>query len=125
MDFTQIPFDIVEQNKTDFTKVLHRAPYPTITVSRPGLRQAGKTVLVTGGATGIGHAIATNFLRAGASTVIIVGRRKDVLEAGALSLRAEAEHAARSTTVVALACDQSDRVAVRTLWSGLQRDGVF
>ncbi|KAH8879765.1 putative short-chain dehydrogenase, partial [Thozetella sp. PMI_491] len=108
-----------------FTRVVRRAPYPTISASRPELSQAGKTVLVTGGATGIGHAIAINFVRAGASTVIIVGRRGDVLEAGAISLRAEAEHSVTSAKVATLVCDQSDRAAVRALWSGLQQDGVF
>jgi len=41
---------------------------------------SGNTVLVTGGATGIGLAIAARFLKAG-SRVIICGRRLDALEA--------------------------------------------
>ena len=39
---------------------------------------SGNTVLVTGGATGIGKAIAERFLKAG-SDVILCGRREDRL----------------------------------------------
>ena len=39
---------------------------------------ATNTILLTGGASGIGLALAVRFLRAG-STVIIVGRRADKL----------------------------------------------
>ncbi len=46
---------------------------------------AGKTALITGGATGIGRAIATEMLDAGAR-VIIVGRRADALKEAAESL---------------------------------------
>lgn len=43
------------------------------------MRLSGNTVLITGGATGIGHAMADAFLEAG-SEVIICGRREDRLE---------------------------------------------
>jgi len=39
---------------------------------------SGNTILITGGATGIGYAIAESFLEAG-NEVIICGRRKERL----------------------------------------------
>lgn len=62
------------------TKTDHRKPYPAIDPSKPSLSAAGKNVLVTGGATGIGFAIAREFAIAGAASIVIVGRRADVLE---------------------------------------------
>lgn len=43
------------------------------------MKLAGNTILITGGGTGIGWAIAQRFLKAG-STVIICGRREDKLK---------------------------------------------
>jgi len=43
------------------------------------MKTRGNTVLITGGATGIGFALAGSFVRAG-NTVIICGRRKDKLQ---------------------------------------------
>ncbi|GAA4443817.1 SDR family oxidoreductase [Pontibacter saemangeumensis] len=43
------------------------------------MKLAGNTILITGGATGIGFALAERFLRAG-SEVIICGRREDKLQ---------------------------------------------
>jgi NAD(P)-dependent dehydrogenase (short-subunit alcohol dehydrogenase family) len=124
MAFSGIPFDIFAQNASNFTKVYHHTPYDTISVSRQELSQVGKTVLITGGATGIGRSIATNFLRAGVSTIVITGRRKDILETGAEYLRDEARKLGTSLTVTAQVSDQSDRAAVKELWLKLQRDAI-
>lgn len=48
-----------------------------------------RTIVVSGGGTGIGFAIARRFVRAG-DTVLIVGRRAGVLARAAQTLRAEA-----------------------------------
>ncbi len=56
---------------------------------------AGRTVVVTGGGTGIGRGTALEFARLGAESVIVTGRRKDRL----------AEVEALSPAVVAVAAD--------------------
>lgn len=64
---------------TSFTKKWHHSPYDAISLSRPELSAKGKTVVVSGGGTGIGKAIAKAFVQAGASSVAILGRREDRL----------------------------------------------
>ncbi|WP_164109887.1 MULTISPECIES: SDR family oxidoreductase [Sphingobacterium] len=66
----------------------------------------GKTILVTGGGTGLGKAMATYFSELGAD-VIISSRKIEVLEATALEINSKT-----GNPVVALACDirNSDEV---------------
>ncbi|MEY9872864.1 3-oxoacyl-[acyl-carrier protein] reductase [Streptacidiphilus sp. MAP12-33] len=64
-----------------------------------------RTVVVTGGGTGIGLAVARRFTEAG-DAVTIVGRRREVLERAAESLGA---------TVRPLVCDLADADAVEAL----------
>lgn len=108
----------------NITKKVHRTAYPSISPLRPELSQAGKTVLVTGGATNIGLAITKAFVQAGAKTVIIIGRRIQVLESAKKAILAEAEAGANKVEVVAKSIDLTDRAAVRELWAGLKQDGI-
>ncbi|KEF54563.1 uncharacterized protein A1O9_09005 [Exophiala aquamarina CBS 119918] len=62
-----------------FTKISHNKPYDTISPLRPELSSKGKNVIVTGGGTGIGKAIAMAFAQSGAASVSIFGRREDRL----------------------------------------------
>jgi uncharacterized oxidoreductase len=69
------------------------------------MKTTGQTVLITGGASGIGLALAERFLAAG-NTVLICGRRRDKLE----------EAKARQPALHVRACDVADpaqRVALR------------
>ncbi|TVY31625.1 Short chain dehydrogenase [Lachnellula occidentalis] len=77
-----------EINWPSFTKTWHRSSYPSISPNRPELSLAGKSVIVTGGGTGIGAAIALSAAQAGASHLAIIGRRSAVLEQTAESIRA-------------------------------------
>lgn len=63
-----------------FTKTWHNTPYPAISPSREELSATGRNVVVTGGGTGIGRAIAIAFAEAGAASVSILGRREDRLQ---------------------------------------------
>lgn len=64
-----------------------------------------RTVVVTGGGTGIGRAVARRFVESG-DTVTIVGRRREVLERAAVEL---------GPTVRPLVCDLADPDAVEAL----------
>jgi len=79
---------------------------------------AGKTALITGGATGIGAAIAREFGHLGAD-VVIASRKADRIAAAAAGLTEET-----GRTVHGIACDIRDRDAVAALVDGtLERTG--
>ncbi|KAL2831002.1 hypothetical protein BJY01DRAFT_260670 [Aspergillus pseudoustus] len=82
-----------------FTKAWHSEPYPFISPTRQELSAAGKNVVITGGGTGIGRAIAIAFAEAGAQSVSIVGRRIDRLEAAVQAIK-EADNYSTTTTQV-------------------------
>ena len=109
---------------SDFTPTIHRAPYPTISPARPELSQAGKTVLITGGGTGIGKAIARNFALASAATVIIVARQGDRLSDAATELEKNAKDAGSLTEFLTHRCDVTKSAEVTALWTDLAAHGV-
>jgi NAD(P)-dependent dehydrogenase (short-subunit alcohol dehydrogenase family) len=75
---------------------------------------SGRRILITGGGTGLGKAMAHRFLQLGA-TVYICGRREEVLEQTAAELSA-----ATKGSIRALPCDVRNRDAVEamidTIW---------
>jgi short-subunit dehydrogenase len=103
----------------------HKTPYPYISPTRPELSQVGNTVVVAGGSTGIGLAIARGFTKAGASRVIILGRRKQVVEEAAATLQREGSSPNPSTIVEGRSVDISNLEEVSKLWSELEAEGVY
>lgn len=61
------------------TATWHSKSYPSISPTRPELSAKGKTVVVTGGGTGIGAETARYFAEAGASRIALLGRREQPL----------------------------------------------
>ncbi|RAH86760.1 oxidoreductase [Aspergillus japonicus CBS 114.51] len=95
-----------------FTKEWHSKPYPFISPSRPELSAAGKNVVITGGGSGIGNAIAVAFAQANAKSVSILGRRRETLKAGAEKITTAATDAQTSTQVLCETADLRQRSAV-------------
>ena len=104
-----------------FTDPFHRQPYPSISPTRPELSQAGRTVLVTGGAQGVGLAISKAFLQASASKVVIVSRRQATMNDGLKEL----ESYGLADRVVSKICDMSDAEAAARLWADLRDEGTI
>lgn len=83
-------FTMVIPPLPSLTKTYHHKPYPAISPSRPELSAAGKNVVVTGGGSGIGKAIAIAFAQAGAKSVSILGRREHYLKAAVKEIESAA-----------------------------------
>jgi NAD(P)-dependent dehydrogenase (short-subunit alcohol dehydrogenase family) len=78
---------------------------------------SNKRVLITGGGTGLGKAMARRFLELGA-TVHICGRREEVLEQTAAELGEKAEG-----RIHAIACDVRNLNAVEAMIDSIWREG--
>ena len=98
-----------------FTKSWHSEPYPFISPKRPELSSAGKNVVITGGGTGIGKAVAIAFAEAGAKSVAIVGRRAGRLEASAQEIKA----VSHSTDVLFETGDVANRESIETAFKNI------
>ncbi len=68
----------------------------------------GKSTIITGGGTGLGYGVAERFVEEGAASVMIVGRREDVLAAAAEKLSA----ISADCDIRYLVCDVTDEAQV-------------
>ncbi|KAH8157885.1 hypothetical protein CIB48_g10362 [Xylaria polymorpha] len=105
------------------TDQVYRTSYAAISPSRPELSQAGKTVVITGGNSGIGYGIGQGFIKASPARVIILARRADVVASAAQKLTAEAGGDFRGE-IAGQVCDIGDAAAVDALWEKFHADGV-
>lgn len=106
-------------------QTLHKKPYPAISPTRPELSQEGRTILITGGNSGIGFSIARAFVAAKAKRVIVVARRADSVKFAVARLAEEAEKINSPTVSEGLVCDVVDLDSTASLWSGLEDVGVY
>lgn len=110
--------------ETNVTKTIHRQLYPAISPHRPELSQARKVVLVPGGGTGVGYSIARSFVQASADTVILIGRRLNILEDAAAKLEEEAKKSNTNTKIIKQACDVTNFNETRAFWDSLTAKGI-
>jgi NAD(P)-dependent dehydrogenase (short-subunit alcohol dehydrogenase family) len=80
---------------------------------------ATKRILITGGGTGLGKAMAHRFLELGA-TLYICGRREDVLQKTAAELSA-----ATGGSIHAIGCDVRNLESVESMVDSVWRDGAL
>lgn len=103
-----------------FTKTWHNTTYDDIDETQASLTAAGKVVLVTGGGQGIGKAIAILFARAGARSIVILGRT----ETNLLSAKSEVEKgpAQQSVLVHTFTADVLDANAIDQVFSTVRAE---
>ncbi|CAM1504624.1 Fc.00g022150.m01.CDS01 [Cosmosporella sp. VM-42] len=103
----------------------HKDTYEAISSRRPELSQAGKTVLVTGGGVGVGYAVANSFAKAGASAIVLVGRRQEVLQSAAEKLKADYSTTNPGLKVHVRTVDVTDSESTASLWSWLAEKEII
>ncbi|KAF5558617.1 peroxisomal short-chain alcohol dehydrogenase [Fusarium napiforme] len=104
------------------TDKVHAAVYDAIDPSQPSLSQAGRTVLITGGSSGIGYAIAEHFALAGADKVIITGRARPKLDDAIARLARD--HGDRDTKFEGVVCQLSDSSSIDQMFDSFGANGV-
>ncbi|KAK0628073.1 Short chain dehydrogenase andI [Lasiodiplodia hormozganensis] len=107
----------------NLTKTTHRTEYAAISPLNPANSHAGKTVVVTAGATGVGLFISRGFLRAGARTVVLLARREAVLAEAAAGLRDEFGEKSSDGVdkVLTYAVDITDEDRVNNVFADVRR----
>lgn len=101
------------------TAVWRDNTYPTLSPTRPELSAQGKTVIVTGGGSGIGAETARHFAEAGASRIGLIGRREQPL----LDTKASIESKFPSVEVITASTDVTDKSAVDSAFAKIVGDG--
>ena len=103
------------------TKTVHSTVYPAIDPANPKLSAPGKTVIISGGASGIGYAISQRFCIAGAARVVILARRQEALDVAAAKLEAENLAAGRATDVWTFLLDIRSTSATNAVFEAIRK----
>ncbi|KAJ5728703.1 Glucose/ribitol dehydrogenase [Penicillium malachiteum] len=101
------------------TTTWHTESYPSISPNRPELSAKEKSVLVTGGGTGIGAETAISFALAGASRIALLGRREQPL----LDTKALIEEKFANVEVFVAPTDVTDKNQVDTAFAKFAESG--
>ena len=105
----------------NLTQTVHRSVYPAIDPSTPANSALNKTVIISGGASGIGYAIAQGFSVAGAATVVLLARRQEALDEASARLRTENSAAERKTAVWTYLLDIRDSTAAESVFDAIRK----
>ncbi|KAF2025742.1 oxidoreductase [Setomelanomma holmii] len=100
------------------TKKFHKTTYPSLDPARPELSAKGKTIVITGGGTGIGAETAVYFATAGAARIAILGRREQPL----LDTKAALEADYPNTDIIAIATDVTKNSQVEAAFERIAGD---
>lgn len=101
-----------------YTSTWHASTYATISPTRPELSLHGKSVVITGGGSGIGAAITEAFARAGVSKLALLGRRPDVLDCTAAKIKSIAKP---GTQIITVPADIADEEQVSAAFDQISR----
>ena len=101
------------------TSTWHTKTHQSISPTRPELSAKGKTVVVTGGGTGIGAETARYFAEAGASRLALLGRREQPL----LDTKASIEHKFPDVKVFVASTDVTKKSEVEAAFAKVVGDG--
>lgn len=101
------------------TKTTHKTTYPSLDPTRPELSAKGKTIVITGGGTGIGAEAAKYFAKAGAFRVAILGRREQPLLETKSAINADFP----TTEIIAIATDVTSYDQVKAAFEKVAGDG--
>ncbi|CAM1502657.1 Fc.00g074330.m01.CDS01 [Cosmosporella sp. VM-42] len=101
------------------TSTWHTKIYQSISPTRPEVSARGKTVVVTGGGTGIGAETARYFAEAGASRIALLGRREQPL----LDTKASIENKFPDVEVFVASTDVTKKNEVDTAFAKFVGDG--
>jgi NAD(P)-dependent dehydrogenase (short-subunit alcohol dehydrogenase family) len=101
------------------TSTWHTNTYQSLSPTRPELSAKGKTVVVTGGGTGIGAETARHFAEAGASRIALLGRREQPL----LDTKASIEHKFPDVEVFVASTDITKKSEVDAAFAKFAGDG--
>lgn len=101
------------------TKTFHKTTYSSLDPTLPEHSAKGKTIVITGGGTGIGAAAAKYFALAGASRIALLGRREQPL----VDTKAALEASFKDTKFLTFATDVTRNSAVKALFEELASSG--